>query len=63
MLHSLNNWSNFEKYVNLFEKNIFPYFKAKKEELGYLKEQYSLIVMDTFKGKHNAEIKEFCSKY
>ena len=44
-----NHWSNFEKCVSCFEKIIFPSLKAKKEELGYLKELYSLIVMGTFK--------------
>ena len=33
-----NNWSSYEKCVRLFEKIIFPYLKAKKEELGYPKE-------------------------
>ena len=36
-----NHWSNFEKCASLFEKIIFPYLKAKKEEPGYPKEQYS----------------------
>ena len=61
-----NHWSNFEKCVSLIEslieKIIFPYLKPKKEELCYPKEKYSLIVMDTFKGQDNAEIKEFYSK-
>ena len=33
-----------------------------KEELDYPKVQYSLIVMDTFKGQDNAEIKELYLK-
>lgn len=37
-----NHWSNFENCGSLFEKNISPYLKAKKEELGCPKEQYSL---------------------
>ena len=45
-----------------FEKNIFPYLKAKNKDFGYEKEQYSLLVIDTFKGQDNAEIKEWCSK-
>ena len=44
----------------MFEKIIFPYLKVKKEELGYPKEHYSLIVMDTLKDQDNAEIKESC---
>ena len=57
-----NHWSNYEKCVSLFKKIIFPYLKSKKEELGYPKEQYSLIVMDTFKGQDNADIKKLCLK-
>ena len=57
-----NHWSIYEKCVSLFKKIIFPYLKSKKEELGYPKEQYSLIIMDTFKGQDNAEIKELCLK-
>ena len=56
-----NHWSNYEKCVSLFKKIIFPYLKSKKE-FGYPKEQYSLIVMDTFKGQDNADIKRFCLK-
>ena len=41
------------KYVSSCLKKI----KANKEELGYPKKQYSLIVMDTFKGQDNAEMK------
>ena len=57
-----NHWFNYGKYVKLFEKIIFRYLKAKKEKLGYPKEQYSLIVMDTFKGQENTEIKALCLK-
>ena len=57
-----NHWSNYEKCVRLFEKIIFTYLKAKKEELGYRKEQYSMIVMDTFKGQDNVEVKALCFK-
>ena len=57
-----NHWSNYEKCVSLFKKIIFPYLKSKKEELGYPKEQYSLIVMDAFKGQDNAAIKKLCLK-
>ena len=45
-----------------FKKNIFLYLKAKNEDFGYEKEQYSLFVIVTFKGQDNAEIKEWCSK-
>ena len=44
----------------MFEKIIFLYLKTKKEELGYPKEQHSLIVMDTFRVED--EIKALCLK-
>ena len=59
---TLNHWSNYEKCVRLFEKIILTYLKAKKEEFGYPKEHYSLIVMDTFKGQDSAKIKGLCLK-
>ena len=31
-----------------------------KEQMGYPKEQYSLIIMDTFKGQDNETLKELC---
>ena len=57
-----NPLSSYQKCVRFFEKIIFPYVKTKKEELDYPKHQYSLIVMDTLKGQHNAEIKALCLK-
>ena len=59
---TLNHWSNYEKCVSLSKKIIFPCLKSKKEELGYSTEQYSLIVMDTFKSQDNADIKKLCLK-
>ena len=57
-----NHWSNFENCVSLFQKIIFPYLKAKKEQFGYSKEHQSLIVI---KGQDNALkgcLKELCSQ-
>ena len=54
--------ASYEKCARLFEKLIFPYLKAKKEEFGYQKEQYTLITMDSFEGQDNAEIKALCLK-
>lgn len=34
----------------------------KKKELQYPSEQYSLVIMDTFKGQDNDAIKELCAK-
>ena len=60
--YTKNHWSNFEKCVELFKKVIFPYLQAKKKEFGYPEEQYSLIIMDTFKGQDNEAMKSFCNK-
>ena len=46
-----NHWSNTEKSTELFEKVIFPYLKQAKASLKCLKEQISLLIMDTFKGR------------
>ena len=35
-----NHWSNLEKCEGLFRVIIFPYFSAKKKELGYQKDQF-----------------------
>ena len=61
--YTKNHWSNFEKCVELFKKLIFPYLQAKKKEIGYPEEQYSLIIMDTFKGQDNEseEAKKYVS--
>ena len=37
-----------------------PYLRGKEIELGYLQEQFSLIIMDTFKGQDNEAIKSLC---
>ena len=39
VMFTTNYWSNYEKCVKLFEKIIFSYLNAKKEDLGYPKEQ------------------------
>ena len=57
MLHSLQTIGPIVKNVSDCVKIIFPYLKAKKEELCYPKELYSLIVTDTLKGQDNAKIK------
>ena len=37
---------------------IFPYLEKVKEEIRILKEQYSLVIMDIFKGQDNDILKE-----
>ena len=57
-----NYWSNTDKSVEFFEEIIFPYLDKVKKENRYPNEQYSLIVMDTFKGQDNDTLKELCSQ-
>ena len=57
-----NHLYNLEKCENLFKVIIFPYLFAKKKELGYLGDHGSLIIVDTFKGQDNKEIKRLYAK-
>ena len=57
-----NYCSNLEKYEDLLKLIIFPYLSVKKKELGYLEDQRSLIIMDTFEGQDNEEIKRLCAE-
>ena len=57
-----NHWSNTDQSVEFFEESIFPYLDKVKKENRYPNEQYSLIVMDTFKGQDNDTLKELCSQ-
>ena len=56
-----NHWSNETKAIEHFEKVIFLYLE-KKVKKGYPKEQMLLVIMDTFKGQDNDEMKKFCVK-
>ena len=40
----------------------FPYLEKAKEEKCIPKEQYSLVIMDTFRGHDNYILKEFCDE-
>ena len=57
-----NHWSNLEKCEDLFKVIIFTYFSTKKKEHGYPEDQWFLIIMDTFKGQDNKEMKQLCAK-
>ena len=46
-----NHWSNLKSVI------IFPYLPAKKKKLVYPEDQRSLIIMNTFKGQDNEEMK------
>ena len=56
-----NHWSDLEKCEDLFKVIVFPCLSPKKE-LGYPEDQRSLIIMDTFKGQENEEMKWLCAK-
>ena len=57
-----NHWLNTEKSIEFFEQIIFPYLKMVKRENGYPEEQYTFIIMDTFKGQDNDRLRELCSE-
>ena len=57
-----NHWSNTDKSVEFFDEIIFPYLQLVKEEKRLPQEQHTFVIMDTFKGKDNGILKEFCSK-
>ena len=48
------------KVTEHFEKVIFPFLDQIKERMGYPKEQMSLVIMDTFKGQDNDELRKRC---
>ena len=55
-----NHWSNQVEVTEHFEKVIFPFLDQIKERMGYPKEQMSLVIMDTFKGQDNDELRKLC---
>ena len=62
LMFTPNHWSNLKKCKDIFNVIIFPCLSAKKKELGYSEEQCSLIIMDTFKGQDNDEMKQWKTK-
>ena len=58
--HTENHWSNTEKSVEFF---VFPHFDKVKEAKNYPKEQFLLVIMDTFKGQDNPVLDELCQKH
>ena len=49
--HSHNHWSNGQRVAEHLEMLIFPYLRAKREELGLPAEQRALLIYDVFKGQ------------
>ena len=58
--YTKNHWSNQLKVTEHFEKVIFPFLDQIKERMAYPKEQMSLVIMDTFKGQDNDELRKLC---
>ena len=58
--YTKNHWSNQVKVTEHFEKVIFPFLDQIKERKGYPKEQMLLVLMDTFKGQDNDELRKLC---
>ena len=58
--YTKNHWSNQVKVTEHFEKVIFPFLDQSIERMGYPKEQMSLVIMDTFKGQDNDELRKLC---
>ena len=56
--YTKKHWSNFEKCVDLLQKIKFPNLWAKK--IGCPKDQFSLIIMNTFMGQDNMNIESLC---
>ena len=61
-----NHWSILEKCLDFFKNIIFSYLKKVKQQLGYPDEQWSLVIMDCFRGQDNNDTtfyiceKNFC---
>ena len=58
--YTKSHWSNQVKVTEHFEKVVFPFLDQIKEHMGYPKEQMSLVIMDTFKGQDNDELRKLC---
>ena len=51
-----NHWSNEDKVVEYLEELIFPYIKAKHEELGLSSDHKALLIFDVFKGQKTRRV-------
>lgn len=57
-----NHWSNTAKSVEFFMEIVFPYLENVKKENSLPQEQFSLVIMDTFKGQDNDVLKKLCEE-
>lgn len=55
-------WLHKEESMDFLNIFIFPYLKKVKEEKGYLNEQHSVVILETFKGQENDILKSFVLK-
>ena len=62
VLFSENHCSNSSKSVTFFMDIIFLYLQIVKKEKCIPKDQYSLVIMDRFKGQDNDLLKKLCDK-
>ena len=60
---TVNRWSNTEKSIEFFNEIIFLYLAKVKSQNGFPDEQFSLVIMDTFKGQDNEAIKTLCLEH
>ena len=62
VLFSENHCSNSSKSVTFFMDIIFLYLQIVKKKKCIPKDQYSLVIMDRFKGQDNDLLKKLCDK-
>ena len=58
--YTKNQWLNQLKATKHFEKVIFPYLHQIIENMVFPKDQMLLVIMDTFKGQGNDNLRELC---
>ena len=61
LTYTKNYWLNQLKATKHFEKVIFPYLYQIIENMIFPKDQMLLVIMDTFKGQGNDDLRELCA--
>ena len=61
LTYTKNYWLNQLKATKHFEKVIFPYLYQIIENMVFPKDQMLLVIMDTFKGQGNDDLRELCA--
>ena len=57
-----NHWPNTDKSVEFFQEIIFPDLEDYKRSKNYPLEQYTLIIIDNFKGQDDDTLKKPCAE-